>query len=84
MKKFQLTECEINSLEINGDDAIIDVYKSVMQNANQPYITYFLDAKKNIGEAINERLKKSKSNFKKELQYAKSELMFLLDNKINS
>ena len=83
MRKFQLTQCEINNLEINGDNAIIDVYKSIIHNANEPYITYFLDARKNIEKAINKRLKKNKS-FKKQLQYAKSELMFLLDLKINS
>ena len=29
MRKFQLTQCEINNLEINGDDAIINVIKSL-------------------------------------------------------
>ena len=64
MRKFQLTQCEINNLEINGDDAIIDVIKSLEHNIQQPYIVYLLDAKKNIEDSINDRLQNSKSNSK--------------------
>ena len=80
MRKFQLTQCEINNLEINGDDAIIDVIKSLEHNIQQPYIVYLLDAKKNIEDSINDRLQNSKSNsYKKQLQYAKSELLNSID-----
>ena len=32
---------QINNLEINGDNAIIDVYKSIIHNANEPISGYF-------------------------------------------
>ena len=79
MKKFQLTQCEINNLEINGDNAIIDVIKSLQHNIQKPYIVYLLDAKKNIEDSINDRLQNSSNSYKKQLQYAKSELLNSID-----
>ena len=79
MRKFQLTQCEINNLEINGDDAIIDVIKSLEHNIQKPYIVYLLDAKKNIEDSINDRLQNSSNSYKKQLQYAKSELLNSID-----
>ena len=79
MRKFQLTQCEINNLEINGDDAIINVIKSLEHNIQKPYIVYLLDAKKNIEDSINYRLQNSSNSYKKQLQYAKSELLNSID-----
>lgn len=79
MRKFQLTQCEINNLEINGDNAIIDVIKSLEHNIQKPYIVYLLDAKKNIEDSINDRLQNSSNSYKKQLQYAKSELLNSID-----
>ena len=79
MRKFQLTQCEINNLEINGDNAIIDVIKSLQHNIQKPYIVYLLDAKKNIEDSINDRLQNSSNSYKKQLQYAKSELLNSID-----
>jgi len=79
MRKFQLTQCEINNLEINGDDAIINVIKSLEHNIQKPYIVYLLDAKKNIEDSINDRLQNSSNSYKKQLQYAKSELLNSID-----
>ena len=79
MRKFQLTQCEINNLEINGDNAILDVIKSLQHNIQKPYIVYLLDAKKNIEDSINDRLQNSSNSYKKQLQYAKSELLNSID-----
>tara|TARA_R100000773_G_scaffold44591_1_gene46384 strand:- start:522 stop:794 length:273 start_codon:yes stop_codon:yes gene_type:complete len=79
MRKFQLTQCEINNLEINGDNAIIEVIKSLQHNIQKPYIVYLLDAKKNIEDSINDRLQNSSNSYKKQLQYAKSELLNSID-----